>query len=712
MDRIEWNKDHYRINGKDSFLLSGEFHYFRVPKEQWLKRIELAKKAGLNCIATYIPWMLHEPREGEFDFSTRPHLMFESFLQLCKEMDVLAVCRPGPYQYSELKYAGLPEWLINNYPEIGARTIDGVQLGRSSLSYLHPTFLEKVKAWYDTVCPIIAKYTVQNGGPVAFVQIDNELMGVHDWAGSWDYNKETMGIGQEDGRYGRFLRKRYGDIAAVSHAYGIKYDSLAQVLPLKPIDAQTYNDLRRVKDYQDFYFATISEYVVTLAGWMRQNGITCDLIHNSGSPYMNGFFMETVEEMKNGFILGGDHYYCLDMDWDQNNPTPKYATKVYVSNEMLKSMGMPATVYEMPAGSGSDWPPITASDLECCYMVNTALGMKGINYYIFTGGPNPPKGGNTTDIYDYGAPVSAEGEVRESYYVLKKFHEFLNNNAWLAKATIAADINIAMDFDQSRCQFEKNAAVTKGISGLEVWAFLRKGFMITALCNSYTPSLICIEDSKMLDEIDKPLLVPASFCMSQKAQQNVIAFIKNGGHVLIAPCIPELDENYHPCTLLKDFLQCGTITRYNEIEDSALRLNVGSISNVCIKGKLFKTDSVPEGASVFATEETYGGTVGWTKRYGKGMIMWLGFCWKHSQKEHGRMLEHILKYLGVHERQVVCDNPNIWAVKRTDGENNMLFIMNLFTSESSAGIKVKNNGIYSDLGTVSVPGISVKKVVI
>src|SRR3974377_404324 len=58
----------YRVGGKPVYLYSGEFHYFRVPKSEWRKRMELFKQAGGNCIATYIPWLIHEPSEGNIQF--------------------------------------------------------------------------------------------------------------------------------------------------------------------------------------------------------------------------------------------------------------------------------------------------------------------------------------------------------------------------------------------------------------------------------------------------------------------------------------------------------------------------------------------------------------------------------------------------------------------------------------------------------------------
>ena len=50
------------------------------------------------------------------------------------------------------------------------------------------------------VIPIIAKYSVANGGSVAFIQLDNEILDAHLYFGGLDYNAVTMGFGAETGR--------------------------------------------------------------------------------------------------------------------------------------------------------------------------------------------------------------------------------------------------------------------------------------------------------------------------------------------------------------------------------------------------------------------------------------------------------------------------------------------------------------------------------
>src|SRR5712692_4996043 len=61
--------DHFTLDGKPFKVLSGELHYARIPREYWHARLKMAKAMGLNTIATYVFWNVHEPTPNHFDFT-------------------------------------------------------------------------------------------------------------------------------------------------------------------------------------------------------------------------------------------------------------------------------------------------------------------------------------------------------------------------------------------------------------------------------------------------------------------------------------------------------------------------------------------------------------------------------------------------------------------------------------------------------------------
>ncbi|GEM_PF-414123 len=712
---ITFDKCCYRIDGHPVYLYSGEFHYFRVPRSDWRKRMQLFKDAGGNCIATYIPWLIHEPSEGNILFGDESYRDFEGFLQAAQEMGLCVIARPGPYQYSELKYDGLPGWLCENYPELRAHNIEGKPFRASSISYLHPLFLEKVRSWFDVVCPIIARHTVSKGGPVAFTQIDNEMTGIHVWFGSLDYNAVTMGFGLPGGRYPSFLSRQFGDIGALNRAYETGFASFEEVrpIPVAATNAKTAS-IRRTRDYFNFYLGTIAEYSQTLAGMLREHGIDTPLVHNAANPGMNANFCETVDALGKNFLLGSDHYYNLDQNWPQNNPTPQYAINVFCSNEMLRLMGFPPTVYELPGGSLSDWPPITPQDARACYLANLALGMKGSNYYILTGGPNAPGSGVTADVYDYGASIGPFGDIRPLYQVQKEFGHLVADRPWLAEAEREYDCRVGLDFEYVRADNYWKGRGNFAFTNSDAYDFLRRGVLTTAFCASLSPALCNLGADDWVSDTTTPVVIVSSVCMARAKQQRVVDFLKNGGRALITPLLPTLDENLNPCTLLADFLG-GPVLQASANHAGHVRVTIEDVVNIWNNGDIFFGSRLPPNAKVIGHDEVSGNPIAWKQSLeGSGQAIVLGFRWYQAKREHEQMLKALLQALGL-KKKVECSNPNVWTSLRTAGSRSMLFIMNLLSSPLEAHVDCRpawSEGILEmgkhELGPMSVKTIEIE----
>ena len=142
---ILFDNKSFTIDGKRAFLHSADFHYFRVPKNDWKRRLELFKATGGNCIGTYVPWIVHEPTDGNIVFGDRDERDIVSFLELAKKMALPVILRPGPYQYSEMVCSGIPSWLYTDYPQVMARDKNGRIFCNESFSYMHPLFLQRVE---------------------------------------------------------------------------------------------------------------------------------------------------------------------------------------------------------------------------------------------------------------------------------------------------------------------------------------------------------------------------------------------------------------------------------------------------------------------------------------------------------------------------------------------------------------------------------------
>lgn len=714
---LSFDNRSYVSGDKRLFLISGEIHYFRVPREQWQDRLQKFKDSGGNCVATYVPWLLHEPEEGRFTFDGQYDV--EAFLNLCHELGLWALVRPGPYQYSELACDGLPGWLCENYPQLLAQDADGKNFRASSVSYAHPLFLEKTKTWYDQVIPRLASHQASRGGTVVAMQFDNELMGIHEWFSGWDYHPDTMGVGREEGRWPRFLQNKYGSISAAATAYGQAAKTWSQLKPARQTSG-VFARRRSVKDYQECYFQQVADYAQQLVTWMRDLGADVPMVHNSAAPAMNSYFVETCQRLGPGFLLGSDHYYNLGMNWSQNNPTPQYAINCFVSLEQLRLMGAPPTVFELPGGSSANFPPLTAEDAGACYLANLALGMKGWNYYIFTGGPNPPGAGTTSDIYDYDAAVGPAGELRPLYRVQRHLAEFVNQHAWLAGAQRVADFQVGFDYELMRAGKYTGDATGLLLPPAAALALLRSGLLTSASCAGLSARLADLRSDDLLAGTALPLAVVSWDAMDQAIQQRLANFVQAGGKLLLIGILPTMDADFRPCTILRDLAGC---TGQKLWKSAMPRLNAFDVQNVFVNGGLFEFQGVPSDAQIIAQEvrndphvigyrrdlPTGGGASTGTAGGSAGTIVVLGLQWMHAMHEHEAMIRNALVSLGARQ-QVQSSNPNLWTALRSDGDQSMLFVMNLLSSPMEGEFHYRNPKTAQsiDTGWTSVPAMTVR----
>ena len=158
MKKLSFDQDRLLVNGKPVRILSGAIHYFRTFPGQWRDRLEKLAACGLNTVETYVPWNMHEPAKGNFNFSGIADL--EAFIRLAASMDLMVIVRPGPYICAEWEFGGLPAWLLNQ---------PGLRIRCSN-----PQYMRHVSDYFDELLPRIAKLQATQDGPVIAVQIENE----------------------------------------------------------------------------------------------------------------------------------------------------------------------------------------------------------------------------------------------------------------------------------------------------------------------------------------------------------------------------------------------------------------------------------------------------------------------------------------------------------------------------------------------------------
>lgn len=162
MGTVSYDARAVRIDGKREFLLSGAVHYPRCTAEMWPAIFRTSKKAGLNCIETYVFWEGHEPREGEYDFTGRFDL--RAFLQRIHAAGLYCILRIGPYVCAEWNFGGLPWWLLG-------------KKGFSARTWNQP-FMEAMERWVRVLMVQIGDLQYTRGGPIVLAQMENEYDGI------------------------------------------------------------------------------------------------------------------------------------------------------------------------------------------------------------------------------------------------------------------------------------------------------------------------------------------------------------------------------------------------------------------------------------------------------------------------------------------------------------------------------------------------------
>lgn len=151
------------LDGIPSVVLCSSVFPFRIPSEQWDHRLQLVQESGYSMIDLYVHWGFHEEVPGVIDLES-PERDLRRFLDLTHARGLLVMARPGPYICSETDGGGLPWWLHGDHEEapVALRTTD-------------PVYLAAVDRWFGAVMPVLADAQITRGGPVALVQIENEL---------------------------------------------------------------------------------------------------------------------------------------------------------------------------------------------------------------------------------------------------------------------------------------------------------------------------------------------------------------------------------------------------------------------------------------------------------------------------------------------------------------------------------------------------------
>ncbi|KAJ8101436.1 glycoside hydrolase superfamily [Lipomyces tetrasporus] len=161
-DVVQWDRNSMIIRHRPVFIISGEFHYWRLPVQHlYLDIFQKMRATGHNAVSIYFHWGYHAVSEDNLIFQGVGRDI-QAMLDAAKRAGLYVIARPGPYIHAETSAGGIPGWLV---------TKKGVEVRTDESTY--------TKAWqkyWSEIIPIIARNQIDRGGNVIALQIENEYM--------------------------------------------------------------------------------------------------------------------------------------------------------------------------------------------------------------------------------------------------------------------------------------------------------------------------------------------------------------------------------------------------------------------------------------------------------------------------------------------------------------------------------------------------------
>ena len=630
------------IDGKPVIIRAGEIHYYRLEKSEWQDRIDKLKAAGMNTVASYIPWLCHEQKRGVFDLNghSRDNLDVAGFIDLCAQNGLYFIARPGPFIMAEMKNEGIPFWVARAYPDAVPLCWDGKPATTATLDYLNPDFLRCTKDWYAQIMSLLAPRLQSRGGNVIAVQLDNEI-GMLSWVSNCPDLTDTV---LEDLR--EYLLENYDP------------QQLKERYPFDLQDRETFT--RHIRSPRDCYALQLKKdlgyymrrrfaiYLRTLRAYAEEYGVR-DIpflvnIHGTGGGRAYGF-MVGISQLFEGYTqdtgyLSGSDIYLGDMNME-------IFQDMYLINAYMEAVNLPdqpTASFEFECGDAnygellSGRKDVSTSDFRTRMCV--AQGNKAFNCYLFCGGRNymldDEQDGNgriaiTGERHGFAAPVGPEGQLNYTYPRLQEVMRLVAANEDKLAVMQEERDDLALAFipdyymteycypgSQRERELQQNLEHFRGAGAME-----RVGRSL--LMNHFRFTAVDVQNQPVSPEQVHTLVAFTGAYLSEAVQRKLADFAAMGGSLFLHGMMPTMDMEGNSCTVLKDALQIGNIKTYHSapgfwLSVQPVGLLAGSAEVTAYRAETYEVENCD---SLMVTAHS-GEITCFVKNVGKGKVLMMG----------------------------------------------------------------------------------------
>jgi beta-galactosidase len=716
--RIALKSGRIEIDETPSLLLAGEVHYFRLQRDEWADRLTRARDAGLDTIASYIPWIWHELPDGELDLSghTCPERDLAAFIDLCASLGLRFLARPGPFVMAELKNEGIPHRIYREHPDARPTGWDGRIAQTEDLDYHHRSFLTEAERWLGAAFEVLAPRQAPDG-PVVGVQLDNEV-GMLAWVSNTPH-LDDLAVGNLLSR----LTDRHGPegVAKLLGVTGDDPDQLAAAVRCGGDPAQTLAFHQELGLWARDDFAG---YLRHLESFARDRGISVPLLINvhgtgggRGTTFPIGISqLAPAYRGREGLVAGSDYYL--------GELTVQNVADLYLCNAILACVNgpnQPASSLEFEVGTGDYGDNLDGLSSPESGVHKTLLtlgqGSRLINYYLLTGGRNPvledssdgiPRIAFTGERHGFAAPIDPEGRTTPAYDALANLiKEVRAYQPILATGRqLTDDLGFGFVADHYLTEYAHPTATDRreqvddlerhrGFGARDALgrAIVLGGYHVDAV------DLQAIADPESAwaagttaPEAPRTIVLSTPRTLGRKVQRWLADHVRNGGNLLLTGLLPDRDHDGTPCTILADAfgLSSAGVRVDRRDESGPYWPTVTGSNSFPIDADLRVASAqllqAPADATVLLSEVGSGLPCAVQAPLGAGSMIFVGCDFPAAHLDNWRTL---FARLGIRPRvRIDADRPGLVTVPVTSEHGNLLITVNVAPYPIIASISV------------------------
>jgi hypothetical protein len=375
---VEVNSLYIEENGRPFMPVVGEFHYSRVPNAEWEEELRKMKAGGINTVATYVFWNLHERTPDHFDWSG--DLDLRRFVELTRKVGLQMVLRVGPFDHGEIRNGGLPDWIYGQPYEVRSNDAG---------------YLARVEKLYSAISDQVKGLLYKEGGPIVAIQLENEFQhSAAPWEIRYAGSPKEFTVASRD--------------VAVTHN-GVSVSAVAN---------------------QNSGYG--SDHMVNLKRIAKKYGLDAPLYTATG-------WGNAAIVAKGSLPVTAAYPYPF---WTPKpEPSPLYLFKeIKLHPDYAPVSFDPALYPSLPAELGAGMSLtysrrayVPEESVEPLIIRVLGSGSNGIGYYMYHGGATPQfdkfynedASGLPKINYDYQAPLGQYGRAKAHYFSLRLLHLFL-----------------------------------------------------------------------------------------------------------------------------------------------------------------------------------------------------------------------------------------------------------------------------------------------